>query len=166
MVSTKEEQGLRQGEGGQIKRSKLLPVIHVAFWKKKKRGWYGRLRIARREIERSQVCANAARSSRGSFATVPPSTVSGDRIRAPYPNLCEHLCAGLPRERGEEHLRVRESENCIPGIRAACTIFHRPVKYRGTPISRELAEEGVSLTHPPSSSTSQDELGCRLLWPD
>lgn len=89
---------------GQIKRSKLLPVF-IVFWRKKRgrraeggRGCGGgaarRLRMRRGSVPRSQVCTNAARSSRGSLLQFLPSPVSGDRMRGPYPNLCEHLCAG------------------------------------------------------------------------
>ncbi|KAG7209428.1 hypothetical protein KM043_015521 [Ampulex compressa] len=68
---------------------------------------------AERKHPASQVCANAARSSHGSSLQFRHSLPSGDRMRSPYPNLCERLHGG----RMAGHLRVRESENCIPGTR-------------------------------------------------
>lgn len=63
----------------------------------------------------------------------PPFPVT--ESRAPYPNLCEHLC--LTAWAAFENLKI--------AFLASCTIFHRPVKRR----VEHLQLRRVSLTHSP-----------------
>lgn len=94
-----------------------------------------------------QVCANAARSS--SLLQFPPSTVSGDRMRAPYPKSMRAFMRrpvnGARSTCAFGNLKIAFLGSGPPA-RFSIGRLSGTVEHRESP-ERER-EEGVSLTHP------------------
>lgn len=89
MVPTKEEQQGFRGRGVD-KTVEIVAGYSCCLLKEEEKGMIWPSRNCEEELSLPslcpplfQVCANAARSS--SLLQFPPSTVSGDRMRAPYP---------------------------------------------------------------------------------